>query len=223
MKPKRKLRYKIMTAVSAILLVLSIVATPIAGHYATVINWALGVVPYRTIKSDAVDDVVYFPSEFVKTDASGKTMLDASGNEVYDDVALVRAGQELCREVTAEGIALIMNDGLLPLSAGTKVGLFSQSTVNLLTSGTGSGSTASCRIGRSSIASRTVSGVTVTWFVPDEKKTGGSYQEAAGTVTKIDMMRKTLVFAPEDDPVPVTIPLAQIVALGGAAADPAAD
>ena len=143
MKPKRKLRYKIMTAVSAILLVLSIVATPIAGHYATVINWALGVVPYRTIKSDAVDDVVYFPSEFVKTDASGKTMLDASGNEVYDDVALVRAGQELCREVTAEGIALIMNDGLLPLSAGTKVGLFSQSTVNLLTSGTGSGSTAS--------------------------------------------------------------------------------
>ena len=68
-----------------------------------------------------------------------------------------------------------------------------------------------------------VSGVTVTWFVPDEKKIGGSYQEAAGTVTKIDMMRKTLVFAPEDDPVPVTIPLAQIVALGGAAADPAAD
>ena len=68
-----------------------------------------------------------------------------------------------------------------------------------------------------------VSGVTVTWFVPDEKKAGGSYQEAAGTVTKIDMMRKTLVFAPEDDPVPVTIPLAQIVALGGAAADPAAD
>ena len=68
-----------------------------------------------------------------------------------------------------------------------------------------------------------VSGVTVTWFVPDEKKAGGSYQEAAGTVTKIDMMRKTLVFAPEDDPVPVTIPLAQIVALGGAASDPAAD
>lgn len=68
-----------------------------------------------------------------------------------------------------------------------------------------------------------VSGVTVTWFVPDEKKAGGSYQEAAGTVTKIDMMRKTLVFAPEDDPVPVAIPFGQIVALGGAAADPAAD
>ena len=140
---KRKLLWKILTAVFSIFLVVAVVGTPIAIHYATVINWALGVVPYRTIKSDSADDVVYFPSEFVKTDASGKALLDKSGNEVYDDVALVRAGQELCRQVTAEGIALIMNDGLLPLEAGTKVGLFSQSTVNLLTSGTGSGSTAS--------------------------------------------------------------------------------
>ena len=140
---KRKLLWKILTAVFALLLAVSVVATPIAIHYATVINWALGVVPYRTIKSDTTDDVVYFPSEFVKTGADGKALLDKSGNEVYDDVALVKAGQELCREVTAEGIALIMNDGLLPLSQGTKVGLFSQSTVNLLTSGTGSGSTAS--------------------------------------------------------------------------------
>ena len=140
---KKKLLWKILTAVFSVFLALSVVATPIAIHYATVINWALGVVPYRTIKSDAAEDVVYFPSEFVKTDASGKALLDASGNEVYDDVALVKAGQELCREVTAEGIALIMNDGLLPLNIGTKVGLFSQSTVNLLTSGTGSGSTAS--------------------------------------------------------------------------------
>ncbi len=139
-KPKL---WKILTAIFSVFLAFVVIATPIAIHYATVINWALGIVPYRTIKSDTAEDVVYFPSEFVKTDGSGKTLLDASGNEVYDDVALVKAGQELCREVTAEGIALVMNDGLLPLNQGTKVGLFSQSAVNLLTSGTGSGSTAS--------------------------------------------------------------------------------
>lgn len=142
-KNKGKKLWKILTAISAVLLAVFVVGTPIALHYATVINWYFGVVPYRTIKSDVAEDVVYYPSEFTKKDADGNTLLDASGNEVYDDAALMKAGKELCREVTAEGIALIQNDGLLPLAQGTKVGLFSQSTVNLLTSGTGSGSTAS--------------------------------------------------------------------------------
>ncbi|SEF58338.1 beta-glucosidase [Butyrivibrio sp. Su6] len=140
---KKKLIWKILTVITGILMLVFIIGTPIAIHYGTVINWALGVVPYKTIKSDVEENVVYFPSEFVKKDADGSTQLTASGSEVYDDAALVKAGQELCKEVTAEGIALVMNDGLLPIQKGTKVGLFSQSTVNLLTSGTGSGSTAS--------------------------------------------------------------------------------
>lgn len=134
--------WKILTAIFCVFLAFFVVATPIALHYATVINWALGVIPYRTIKSDTSDDTTYFPSEFVKKDDNGNVLKDENGNEIYDGPALVEAGRALCREVTAEGIALIMNDGLLPLAQGTKVGLFSQSTVNLLTAGTGSGNTA---------------------------------------------------------------------------------
>lgn len=140
---KKKLLWKILAGITGILMLVVAIGTPIAIHYGTVINWALGVVPYKTIKSNVEENVVYFPSEFVKKDADGKTQLTTSGSEVYDDAALVKAGQELCNTVTAEGIALVMNDGLLPMDKGTKVGLFSQSTVNLLTSGTGSGSTAS--------------------------------------------------------------------------------
>ena len=120
---KRSPLWKVLTVLVSLLLVITIVGTPIAIHYATVINWALGVVPYRTIKSGEAEDTNYFPSD-------------------YDDISLVKAGQELCREISKEGIVLAMNDGLLPLSEGTKVGLFSQSTVNLLTAGTGSGNTA---------------------------------------------------------------------------------
>ena len=122
-KVKRSPLLKVLTALVSLLLVVVVVGTPIAIHYATVINWALGVVPYRTIKSGEEEDTNYFASD-------------------YDDISLVKAGQELCREISKEGIVLAMNDGLLPLAEGTKVGLFSQSTVNLLTAGTGSGNTA---------------------------------------------------------------------------------
>ena len=120
---KRSPLWKVLTVIVSILLVASIVGTAVANHYATVVNWALGVVPYRTIKGGEEGDTNYFASEF-------------------DDISLVKAGQELCREISKEGIVLAMNDGLLPLAEGTKVGLFSESTVNLLTAGTGSGNTA---------------------------------------------------------------------------------
>jgi len=140
---KKKLFWKVLTSIFSVFLIIVIVGTPIAMHYATVINWALGVVPYRTIKGDTDTDTVYFPSEFVKRDADGNVLRDQSGNEVYDDIALAEAGRQLCRDITAEGITMVMNNGALPLKKGTKVGLFSQSTVHLLTSGTGSGNTAS--------------------------------------------------------------------------------
>lgn len=53
---------------------------------------------------------------------------------------MIDHGLEVCRQVEAEGAALLMNEGkALPLGEGAKVSLFSSSSVNLVYGGTGSG------------------------------------------------------------------------------------
>ena len=53
---------------------------------------------------------------------------------------MVHYGEELCRQVEAEGAALLMNENdALPLAEGAKVSCFSNSSVNLVYGGTGSG------------------------------------------------------------------------------------
>ena len=49
------------------------------------------------------------------------------------------AGDALCYQVEAEGAALLMNNGALPLAQGAKVSTLSSSSVNLVYGGTGSG------------------------------------------------------------------------------------
>ena len=49
------------------------------------------------------------------------------------------AGKELCYQVEAEGAALLLNNGALPLAAGTKVSTLSVNSVELTYGGTGSG------------------------------------------------------------------------------------
>ena len=49
------------------------------------------------------------------------------------------AGEALCYQVEAEGAALLLNNGALPLAAGTKVSTLSVNSVNLTYGGTGSG------------------------------------------------------------------------------------
>ena len=48
-------------------------------------------------------------------------------------------GNQICYQVEAEGAALLMNNGALPLSQGDKVSTLSSSSVNLVYGGTGSG------------------------------------------------------------------------------------
>jgi len=48
-------------------------------------------------------------------------------------------GDELCYLVEAEGAALLMNNGALPLAAGSKVSTLSSNSVNMVYGGTGSG------------------------------------------------------------------------------------
>jgi len=49
------------------------------------------------------------------------------------------AGAEICYQVEAEGAALLLNNGALPLAAGAKVSTLSTSSVNIVYGGTGSG------------------------------------------------------------------------------------
>ena len=49
------------------------------------------------------------------------------------------AGTALCYQVEAEGAALLLNNGALPLAAGAKVSTLSVNSVNLTYGGTGSG------------------------------------------------------------------------------------
>ena len=51
----------------------------------------------------------------------------------------LEAGQALCYEVEAEGAALLLNNGALPLAQGAKVSTLSVNSVDLTYGGTGSG------------------------------------------------------------------------------------
>ena len=55
------------------------------------------------------------------------------------DEEMYEYGDQLCYQVEAEGAALLMNNGALPLEAGSKVSTLSSSSVNLVYGGTGSG------------------------------------------------------------------------------------
>ena len=58
----------------------------------------------------------------------------------YDsDTQRLEAGELLCYQVEAEGAVLLMNNGALPLTAGSKVSTVSTSSVDIVYGGTGSG------------------------------------------------------------------------------------
>ena len=73
-------------------------------------------------------------------------LVNEDPNAIYYESAfesaeeMVEYGLELCELVEAEGAALLMNENnALPLAAGSKVSCFSNSSVNLVYGGTGSG------------------------------------------------------------------------------------
>ena len=120
MKKKGSLLWAVLTAVTALLLVVCIVAIPVTSAFATAINVALGAKTQEVIPDP--DAKIYFWSDY----------------ENEED--LVAFEKQLCRDIEAEGAALLVNrDNTLPLAAGTKFTPFSQSSFNLLYGGTGSG------------------------------------------------------------------------------------
>ena len=72
-------------------------------------------------------------------------VIDEDPNAIYfksdfeNDQDRLDAGAKICYQVEAEGAALLMNNGALPLAAGAKVSTLSTSSVNIVYGGTGSG------------------------------------------------------------------------------------
>ena len=120
MKKKGSKLWTALTAVFAVLLVVCIIAIPVTNGLSTSINIALKADTQKIIPDP--NATIYFWSD-------------------YDDEAdLVAFEKQLCRDIEAEGAALLVNrDNTLPLAAGTKFTPFSQSSFNLLYGGTGSG------------------------------------------------------------------------------------
>ncbi|MCD8143676.1 MAG: glycoside hydrolase family 3 C-terminal domain-containing protein [Clostridiales bacterium] len=124
-KEKKKgtgiVKWSVLTAVMAIIMIGGFVANYFGGIYATTVNIYLGTSTYKVVNGN--DEAVYFTSDF-----SSQEELEA-----YE--------AELCATVEAEGAALLTNENsALPLASGAKVSLFARGSVDLMYGGTGSGS-----------------------------------------------------------------------------------
>ena len=112
-----------LTALTAIILIAAIVGNIVANMFATTINVALGITPYKVVKGADSGDTEYFKSDFAT----------AEDLAAYDKLMGIA--------VEAEGATLLKNDNnALPLAGGAKVSLFARGSVDLLYGGTGSGS-----------------------------------------------------------------------------------
>ena len=136
--------WKILTIVFAFFLAVMIVANIVCGMYEGTINWALNTVSSEIVLGDETGPI-YYESEFARKNADGTSQKDEDGKEIIDGAALAAAGDAIVQEVAREGIVLLKNDGALPLDKGTSVSLFGQSVNNVVSSGSGSGATASSR------------------------------------------------------------------------------
>ena len=109
-----------LTVVMVILLIASIIGTNIALGASQAINIFLKTATYKVVENgDGTEDTAYFKSEYATREE------------------LEAAGQAIAEEVAGEGAVLLLNNGALPLAAGTKVSTVSHSSVDIITCGTG--------------------------------------------------------------------------------------
>lgn len=119
---KTKVLTRVLSAVLGILLIALLVGNLVAQSFTTIITTYFG---HDTIKIKNIDESGasdYFTSDF------------------DTDEELANAGAALCEEIEAEGLVLLKNTGVLPLGENKKVSLFSESSVDIIYGGTGSGS-----------------------------------------------------------------------------------
>ena len=115
----RTLLWSILTAVCAILLIAALIASYVAFGAAQAINIALHIDTYKVENKN--EDAVYFECDFASVEAL----------EAHD--------KEVAEQLTGEGAVLLRNDNnALPLKNGAAVSLFSRSSADIATCGTGS-------------------------------------------------------------------------------------
>ena len=120
-KAKRKtvLGWKILTILCAILMVIFIPLCTILNTFDNTVAAFVGGTFWKLENEDP--NAQYFTTDF----SSPEEMVDY--------------GLTVAQQVEAEGAALLMNNGALPLAKDAKVSTFSSSSVNLVYGGTGSG------------------------------------------------------------------------------------
>lgn len=112
--------WKGLTILSAVIAIIMIPVTVILSMFDNTVAAFVGGTFWKLENED--ESAVYFESDFETVE------------EMTD------YGIELCKTVEAEGAALLMNENdALPLAAGAKASCFSNSSVNLVYGGTGSG------------------------------------------------------------------------------------
>ena len=113
-------KWSILTAVFAILTVVSIIGTNIALSAGQAINIFLKTDTYKIVdKGNGKEDTTYFESDF------------DSEEELEEN------GRKVAEQLHAEGSVLLKNNGVLPLKEDAKVSTLSHSSVDMVTCGTG--------------------------------------------------------------------------------------
>ncbi len=118
---------KLWTALSSVfggLTAIMLAGTFVANSFATSLNAFFACDTYKIVKGNSDADTDYYPDEW------------EGYNEWFE-----RYEQDLCERVEGEGAVLLKNENkALPLKEGASVSFFSHSSVDLVYSGTGSGS-----------------------------------------------------------------------------------
>lgn len=123
MKSQKKL-WIALSSVFGGLTAIMVAGTIVANSFATSINAYFACPTYKIVKGEGNTDTDYYPDEW----------------EGYNDW-FERYEQDLCERVEGEGAVLLKNEKkALPLKPNSKVSFFSHSSVDLVYSGTGSGS-----------------------------------------------------------------------------------
>ncbi len=126
-----KLILKILINVFALLFMLVTVVAQIANAYQATLNAFFNTSNYDRVEigENELIDSEYFKSSFV----------NAEGN--YDDEALYDYDLRVAQQITNEGSVLLWNEQkALPLAEGASVSLFGNTSVNMVYTGSGSGS-----------------------------------------------------------------------------------
>ena len=116
---KRAVRpWSVFTGVFTPFMVIFIAAAVLVSMFDNTVSLFMGDSFWELINEDP--NAIYYESDYTSAEAR------------------LKAGYDLVKQVEGEGAALLMNNGALPLEKGSRVSLFSTSSVNLVYGGTGS-------------------------------------------------------------------------------------